>query len=63
MKPLKSNIRDHSEPKNHSLTISNFKVLLTCKSKDLRLAESIFIHKLRPNLNAQDSYTPLKILY
>ena len=60
--PLKSSIRDHSDLKNHSFSISDFKVLYTCKSQDLRVVESILIHKMCPNLNAQDSSAPLKIL-
>ena len=61
--PLKSSIINHSElKKNHSISISDFKVLHTCKFQDLRLAEGILIHKLSPNLNAQDSSTSPKIL-
>ena len=60
---LKRSIRDHSElKKNHGMSISDFKVLHTCKSQDPRLAESTLIHKLCPYLNAQDSSTPLNIL-
>ena len=60
--PLKSSIGDHSETKNHSISVSILKVLHICKSQDLKLSESILIHKLCPNLNAQGSSTPLKIL-
>ena len=44
--PLKSSIRDHSEAKNLSISISNCKVPHTCKSQDLRLSECILIRKL-----------------
>ena len=60
--PLKSGIRDHSETKNHSISISNYKVLHTCKFQVLTLSESLLTHKLCLNLNAQDSSTPQKIL-
>ena len=56
--PLKSSIRDHYEIRKHTISTSCFKVLHTCKSQDLRLSESILIHKLCLNLNAQDSYIP-----
>ena len=58
--PLKSSIRDHSETKNHSFSISNSIVLHKSKSQDLRLFQSMLIHELCPNLNAQNSSTPLK---
>ena len=60
--PLKSSIREHSELNKPSISISDFKVLHTCKSQDLWLAESTLILKLCPNLNTQDSSTHLKIL-
>ena len=50
---LKNSIRDHSEAKIHSISLSDFEVLHTCKSQGLRLSGSIQIHKLCPNLNAQ----------
>ena len=56
--PLKSSIRDNSEIKNHTISISDFKVRHTCKSQKLRLTENILTHKLCLNLNAQDSSFP-----
>ena len=60
--PLKNNIRDHFETKIHSIPVSNFKILHTCKCQDLKLSESILIHKLCRNLIAQDSSTQRKFL-
>ena len=40
----------------------NFSVLAKCPTFDLRLLESIYIHKLSPNLNNHNSSCPLNIL-
>ena len=58
----KSNILDHSLAANHPITIENFKILASCDRFDLRLLESLFIHKLKPSLNDQHSSTDLLIV-
>ena len=60
--PPFSNIREHALNCNHPIKIDNFSVLARCQDYDLRLLESIFIHKLSPNLNNQTSACPLNIL-
>ena len=60
--PPFSNIREHALNCNHPFKIDNFSVLDRCHDYDLRLLESIFIHKLSPNLNNQTSACPLNIL-
>ena len=60
--PEKSNILHHSLTTNHPITIENFKILASCDKFDLRLLESLFIHKLKPSLNDQHSSTDLLIV-
>ena len=61
--PPFSNIREHALNCNHPIKIDNFSVLAKCQDYDLRLfIESIFIHKLFPNLNNRNSACPLYIL-
>ena len=43
--PEFSNIRNHAHENNHPIRDCNFKILDTCNSFDLRLLESIYIHK------------------
>ena len=57
-----SNIREHALNCNHPIKIDNFSVLARCQDYDLRLLESIYIHKLSPNLHNQTSACPLNIL-
>ena len=59
--PEKSNILDHSLTTNPPTTLENFKIL-ACDKFDLRLLESLFIHKLTPSLNDQHSSTDLLIV-
>ena len=59
--PPFSNIREHALNCNHPIKIDNFSVLARCQDYDLRLLESIFIHKLSPNLNNQTSAYPLNV--
>ena len=49
--PPFSNIREHALSFDHPIKVDNFSVLARCPSHDLRLLESIFIHKFSPNLN------------
>ena len=60
--PPFSNIRKHALNCNNLITIDNFSVLARCQDYDLRLLESIFIHKLSPNLNNQTIACLLYIL-
>ena len=60
--PVCSNVRDHAVVTGHDINFENFSVLHRTDSYKLRLAESILIHKLRPNLNGMDSSIPLNIL-
>ena len=60
--PPFSNIRVHALSFDHPIKVHNFIVLARCPSHDLRLLESIFIHKFSPNLNNQASSFPLQIL-
>ena len=60
--PPFSNIREHALSFDHPIKVDNFSVLARCHSHDLRLLESIFIHKFSPNLNNQASSFPLQIL-
>ena len=57
-----SNIREHALSFDHPIKVDNFSVLARCPSHDLRLLESIFIHKFSPNLNNQASSFSLQIL-
>ena len=61
--PSHSSIREHSFSCDSLFNIQNFSVLKSCsKLSDLRLLESLFINKLKPNLNEMRSATPLYIV-
>ena len=60
--PVHSSIRDHALESHHDLKIDNFKILFRTTPFNLRLAESIQINKLKPNLNNMQSSAPLQIL-
>ena len=60
--PGHSNIREHCVDSQHAFSDENFKVLRVSNRHDIKLCESIFIHKLEPNLNSANTSTPLKIL-
>ena len=49
--PSFSSIREHSHQNDHIITTDQFKILTKTNSLDLRLLESIYIHKLKPTLN------------
>ena len=55
-------IREHSLSCDHPIISDNFSVLAKCPTFNLRLLESIYIHKLSPNLNNHNSSCPLNIL-
>ena len=60
--PSFSSIRDHSLNSDHPILLQNFKIIDRCKKFDIRILESVNIHKFRPNLNEQTSSFPLSIL-
>ena len=60
--PCHSNIREHCVDSQHAFSDDNFKVLRVSNRHDIKLCESIFIHKLKSNLNSANTSTPLKIL-
>ena len=60
--PEFSNIRNHAHENNHSIRDCNFKILDMCNSFDLKLLESIYVHKKKPSLNDQNNSTELNIL-
>ena len=57
-----SNIREHSLSCDHPIISDNFSVLAKYPTFELRLLESICIHKLSPNLNNHNFSCPLNIL-
>ena len=62
-KPGNSRILEHSTSCNHSIGLSDFKVLKTCKALDLKLTESVCIHRFKPDLNNHEQSVPLNILW
>ena len=46
--PGHSNIREHSVDNQHAFSDENFKVLRVSNRHDIKLCESIFLHKLEP---------------
>ena len=57
--PEFSYIRNHAFEIDHPILDDNLKILDTCDSFDLRLLESIYIHKKKTFLNDQSSSTEL----
>ena len=56
-------IRDHAEQGGSPITIDQFSKLNSTKNAhDLRILESIYIHKLKPPLNNVQAATPLSIV-
>ena len=61
--PLYSSIRNHCNKCTCSISIDKFKILgSTSNDFDLKILESLFIHKKRPQLNDQQSSLPLLIV-
>ena len=58
----KSKILDHSLDSDHFTTENNFKILDSCQPFDLRILESIYIHKIKPSLNGHASSVERGIL-
>ena len=61
-KPPHSSIRDHAEQCSGHVSKDSFSILSSSNSSDLRLLESIYIHKLKPKLNDMQSAYPITIL-
>ena len=58
--PSHSEIRNHVLSADHVLKIENFSILDTARDRnDLRILESLYIFKLKPNLNSYASSEPL----
>ena len=65
-KPLKSyplsTVKDHINDKQHFGQLNDFEIIDRCNNEsDLRLLESLYILKDRPNLNRDKSAVPLSI--
>ena len=58
----KSKILDHSLDSGHFTSDNNFKILDSCQPFNLRILESIYIHKIKPSLNDHASSVELSIL-
>ena len=60
--PLNSSIRDHALETGHEINNSNFSIVFSTKSQNLRVSESLLINKNSPPLNNTESSVPLNIL-
>ena len=60
--PENSKILEHSLNFGHSIHDNNFKILDNPHNFDLRILESLWIHKLKPSLNDRSSSTELSIV-
>ncbi len=55
-----SKIREHSPTLDHMYNETDFKIVYKAKNNsELRVAESLFIHKNRPSLNSNESSVTL----
>ena len=59
--PENSKIWEHYLNSGHSIHDHNFKILDKPHNFDLRILESLWIHKLKPSLNDRSSSTELSI--
>ena len=61
--PCNSSIKSHSDSCVCSISLDNFTILGSCRNElDLRILESLYIHKKRPKLNDYQSAFPLSIV-
>lgn len=61
--PLNSHIRDHQQICNTPISLDNFKILATAKTpNDLRILESLYIYKQKPQLNLSQTAVKLYIV-
>jgi len=62
-KPENSSIRDHSLNSDHPFKLNNFKILDSASSfNDLHILESLYIHRLKPEINNYQSSIALNIV-
>lgn len=59
---VNSTIFNHSIDHDHPIDSRNFKIIAISNSIDIRITESVLIHKIKPSLNRADSSIPLNIL-
>ncbi len=58
-----SKIREHSQTLDHKFNKTDFKILYKAKNNsELRVGESLFIHKNRPSLNSNETAVTLNII-
>ncbi len=63
MNPSFWKIREHSYTLDHMYNVTHFKILYKARSNsELRVAESLFIHKNRPGLNSNEAAVTLNII-
>ena len=60
--PLNSNIRQHALDFDHPIKLENLKLLTKSDKYEIKIVQSILIHKLGPNSNDRGSSFPLSIL-
>ena len=60
--PSFSSIRDHALSTGHDIETSNFNILYKTHVNNLKVSESVLIHKDKPSLNNADCSVPLNIL-
>ena len=60
--PPNSNVRQHALDFDHPIKLENFKLVNKSSNYEIKIVESILIHKLGPNLNDRGSSFPLSIL-
>ena len=61
--PGASMIRNHAREFDHAIKEHNFKIMHMSRNRqDLRIAESLFIHKYNPNLNSNESSAKLHLV-
>ena len=60
--PVFSAIREHENKTGHNATFEQFKILRTTRQYNIRLLETLYIHKKKPSLNTGAPYQ-LSILH
>ena len=62
-KPDQSHVRDHADECDYKVNLSNFEILSFANDyTDMRILESLYINKHKPNLNDHSSAYPLNII-
>ena len=62
VKNPKRNVYSHFLETGHQIQTKNFAILQTNQNFDLKISESIAIHKFKPDLNGMVTSVPLNIL-